>query len=528
MLKNFKINYLFFVFLVFYFFIGSYLSLSNGITSDEYHEHLNWQINFSAILSFFKTGNYEELLNYGDRYHGIAFQYISQPFQIIFHKFIANLNNLTIFGGYLLAKHFVVFLLFFISGIFFYLLSLKLTNDLTSSCISTLLYLLYPYLFGHAQFNPKDIPFLSFWIINSYISLNIIEDLYHKKKIKINRIIVISFFTAFLISIRVVGAMILLQYIIGFLVLLNLKKINFNNFLKINLSNIITFSFLLLFFTYILNPILWHNPMEIINSISWMSKYFNDICTLTLGDCMRSLNLPSSYYFIWLFFKLPILVLIGLALFPLVEKKILDNKSVSIYYLTLLISFFVIIIIFIIKNVAIYDELRHVLFLVPIAFLIGLVNFFYFNKKLFNVLGILTVLFFILENFSLNPYQYTWLNSFAKFTDIEKNFEIDYWGVSNKKLAKKINDYSENNSIDKDVCVYGDIFAEYFLTSKGFKCFKTYSQLDEAKDRPFFAYKNLRNVKRSNPKDCKLIWNETYKYVFYKKKISVGTAWFCS
>ena len=30
------------------------------------------------------------------------------------------------------------------------------------------------------------------------------------------------------------------------------------------------------------------------------------------------------------------------------------------------------------------------------------------------------------ENISLNNYQYTWLNSLAKFTDIEKNFEIDY------------------------------------------------------------------------------------------------------
>ena len=528
MSKILKKNNLFFIFLFLYFVIGSYLSLSNGITSDEYHEQLNWQVNFSAILSFFKTGSYEELLNYGDRYHGIAFQYISQPFQMVFHKFISNLNDLTVFGGYLLSKHFVVFLLFFISGIYFHFLSLKLTNNLFFSFISTSIYLLYPYLFGHSLFNPKDIPFLAFWIINSYYSLSIVEDFYHDKKIEIKRIIVLSLLTGFLVSIRIVGLIILFQYFISFIVLLNAKEIKISNFIKKNLSNLFLFLFFFLFFTFILNPILWHNPLEIINSINWMSKYFNDICTLTLGNCMRSLNLPSSYYFIWLFFKLPIIVLIGLALFPFVEKKILTNKIVLIYYLTLLISFLLIIIIFILKKVAIYDELRHVLFLVPIIFLIGLVNLFYFNKKLFNVLGALTIFFFILENLSLNPYQYTWLNSFAKFTDIEKNFEIDYWGVSNKNLTKKINEYSENNSISKNVCVYGDIFAKYFLTNKNFNCFKTYSQLDEAKDRPFFAYKNLRNVKRSNPKDCKLIWDETYNYTFYKKKISVGSVWFCS
>ena len=68
---------------------GSYLSLSNGITSDEYHEQLNWNINFSAIQSFLNTGKYQELLNYGDKYHGIAFHYISQPIQILLSNFIS-------------------------------------------------------------------------------------------------------------------------------------------------------------------------------------------------------------------------------------------------------------------------------------------------------------------------------------------------------------------------------------------------------------------------------------------------------
>ena len=34
-----------------------------------------------------------------------------------------------------------------------------------------------------------------------------------------------------------------------------------------------------------------------------MSRYWNELCTLTLGTCMKSTSLPASYYFIWLFFK---------------------------------------------------------------------------------------------------------------------------------------------------------------------------------------------------------------------------------
>ncbi len=524
-----KKNYQFFIFLLFYFFVGAYLSIINGITSDEYHQQLNWEIHQSAIISFFKNGSYDVLLNHGDRYQGVAFNLITQPFSIVFNKFVSNLNDITTYGGWLVAKHIAIFLTFTISGIFFYLLSYKISNNLIFALISSTLYLLYPYLFGHAQFNEKDIPFLSFWIINTYISLTIVESLFLEEKIKNNKVILLSFLTAFLIGIRTVGLLICLQYLISIIILFNIKKIDINDFVKKNWKLFLIFTIPLFIFIYILNPIFWHNPLaESINSINVMSKYWNELCTLTFGTCMNSLNLPASYYFIWLFFKLPILVIIGILLFPFVEKKIFNNTPASMYYLTLLLSFFFILFIFIFKNVAVYDELRHVLFLVPMIFLIGLVNLFYFNKKLFITLGSIAFFFFLIENFSLYPYQYTWLNSFAKFTNIQKDFEIDYWGISNKNLAKKIVQYSKENSISKDTCVYGDIFAKEYLTTKNFTCFRTYSQLDGAKEKTLFAYKNLRNVKRSDPKDCKLIWNETYNYSFYKKKISVGTVWFCN
>jgi hypothetical protein len=67
-----------------------------------------------------------------------------------------------------------------------------------------------------------------------------------------------------------------------------------------------------------------------------------------------------------------------------------------------------------------------------------------------------------------------------------------------------------------------------FLLNEKFTCFKNYTEVDSIEQRPFFAYKNVRNVKRSNPKDCELIFNETYNYTFSKKDISVGTLWFCS
>ena len=524
MIKN---KILFYFIIITYLGIGSYLSVTNGITSDEFFEQLNWEKNLSGIKNFLANGNYDDFLKYQDKYHGIAFHYISQPIQFLTYKFVSTLNEVSTSGAYLMSKHFVVFLLFFISGFSFYYLCLKLTNNKFFSFISSSIYLLYPYLFGHAMFNMKDIPFLSLWLISTYFYLTLVEDLFFEKELKYNQIFLVSFFTAFLISIRILGLAILLQYLISLIILFNIKKINLIDFIKENYKKVLSFVLFIFLLIYIMNPVLWHNPLEIINSYKWMSNYFNNICTLTLGDCMSSLSLPSSYYFIWLFFKLPILILLGIVIFPLIEGKIFSQKIVTIYYGTILFSLLSLLFIFILIKINIYDELRHVIFIFPLIFLLSLTNIYYLNKKFFFVTGSLLIIFFIFENKSLNPYQYTWLNSFAKFTNIQKNFEIDYWGVSNKNLQKKIIDYAAKNNISKNTCIYGDNYTKEFLITKDFTCFKRYQQLGEKRADPVFAYKNLRDAKRSKPIDCKLIWDETYKYTFYKKEISVGTLWWC-
>ena len=75
-------------FFAIYIILGLYLSITNGISHDQYHEQLNWKINFQAIKSvLFNQGDYQILLDYIDRYHGIAFHYISQPIQLLSNSF---------------------------------------------------------------------------------------------------------------------------------------------------------------------------------------------------------------------------------------------------------------------------------------------------------------------------------------------------------------------------------------------------------------------------------------------------------
>ena len=96
----------------------------------------------------------------------------------------------------LLCKHFVVFLFFFISGFFFYLILKKILDSEIFSSLGTIFYLTYPYLFGQAMFSPKDIPFLSMWLICTYFSFRIFKKMVFKEKIKTYDVFLISFLTA--------------------------------------------------------------------------------------------------------------------------------------------------------------------------------------------------------------------------------------------------------------------------------------------------------------------------------------------
>ena len=77
----------------------------------------------------------------------------------------------------------------------------------------------------------------------------------------------------------------------------------------------------------------------------------------------------SSKNLIWFFYKLPIIILIGYALFPFVEEKIFKDKTRSIYYGTLTIFVPVLLVIFILINITIYEEDIFYLFFLSYIFI---------------------------------------------------------------------------------------------------------------------------------------------------------------
>jgi len=507
--------------LLIYFLIGSIYSINTGLSHDEFHEQRNWEYNVELFNNFFySTPLSESFLNYPDKYYGIGFQIISQPIQFLLSNFIKNFQNVDSTTAHLLGKHFVSFCFFLISGFFVYLILSKIVKNNFFLYTATSIYLLYPYLLGHSFFNPKDIPFLTIWLICTYLSTNVFSKLSSSSHLYYKQIFLISLFTALLLSIRISGILIFIQYLFTFIIYLNSEKIKYSYFLKKNFIKFVFFLLSTLILTYLFYPVFWNNPLAIFDAINFMSNHFNNVCTLTLGKCIFSKNLEPTYIPIWLLVKLPAIILFGILLLPFTEKNIFLNNENKIIFGTILLSSMLIPLILIFRKVHLYDELRQIIFLIPLLFITGITSLFYFSKRFFYFVTFITIIIFLIENIKIYPYQYIWFNTPSRILNLSKNFELDYWGISGKELSKQV--VKINKNVNKKPCVLSIWTTSFFLKNKKYSCIDSWSNIDKDYPRPFFAAQNVRNLKKSKPFKCETIYESKFKLLFTNEEFITG------
>ena len=99
-------------------------------------------------------------------------------------------------------------------------------------------------------------------------------------------------------------------------------------------------------------------------------------------------------------------------------------------------------------NVNLYDEIRQVMFLLPIIFIISLSSLYYYSKKMFYLFIPTFIILFTLQNFKIYPYNYVWINNFSYITKVNNAFELDYWGASTRNISKFL-----SKNINYDQCI---------------------------------------------------------------------------
>ena len=67
-------------------------------------------------------------------------------------------------------------------------------HDDNFAIISTGIYFLFPYLLGHSLFNPKDIPFLSVWVICTYYIIQLIKNFKNNNNVSLKSLLTLSLF----------------------------------------------------------------------------------------------------------------------------------------------------------------------------------------------------------------------------------------------------------------------------------------------------------------------------------------------
>ena len=456
-LKN-NFNYLIIGFFLIYFLIGYYIYNDYLVTPDEPLHRINGFISLKYILKlFFNSSIYTEQLKdipdlYNDwrKTYGTVFDLPLSFFELVYKLNIQE---------YFLLRHYLIFLIFFISNIFFfYLLKSNLKNE-KLALLGVFILITTPRIFSQSFYNGKDILFLSLMIIATYYCIRLL------KKYSFKNLLLACIFCAFASNIRIIGIYLpILTFIFYFFLENNLKtKKNFHFFILFFITYFLTL--------YIIWPFLWLNPVEnLILILKESTSYPNhwNFKILYLGNYLNPENLPWHYFFIWFLSTTPtfflVLILSGLFIFlknylpyflnidfnEKINLWINTNQMVSLF---VFLCFFIPIFFAITLNSTLYNGWRHLYFVYPFLIYFSLYSLSYVSKKFKNILKKLIYLSLFLQIISncyfiykAHPVQNVYFNLPSK-NFIEGNMPVDYWGLGNKKTIDYIISKNENFSI---------------------------------------------------------------------------------
>ena len=438
--KNFKINLLiFFIFLI-YFIIGVNIYKDYGISFDENINRDNGfvslkyifeKIGINADLSKFVV-DIPNLSDYKDKAYGVVFD-----LPLAFFEFLFDIDNTR---DAFLFRHLINFILFFISTIVFFILCNLIFQDKVLSLIGSLTLILSPRIFAESFYNPKDIIFMSLFIIATLFSVKFLRD-------KNNSSMILAvFFTSLAVGVRIVG--IYLPLITLFFFLFNTD--NTNNKFKIFSS--IKYLFLFLGFLVFLWPFLWEDTfLNLLVAFNEFKNYPWKGEILYFGKFINAEFTPWHYFFVWFLLTTPIIfsVIIILGVIytffiffrNLFQIEVIKNNNLwrenyemfGIFFLMVTITPILSVILF---NSTLYSGWRQLYFLYPPLIILGLfflnflkkINIKYF--KIFILIFSIQSLFSIYNIIKMHPHQHVYFNGLAN-SFIKGKFALDYWGVSN-------------------------------------------------------------------------------------------------
>jgi len=302
-----------------------------------------------------------------------------------------------------------------------------------------------PRIFGDSFFNVKDLILLSFYWIAFYYILK------SNREHSIKYTLLAAFLSAITINIRLIGISIIFIYIFDYIC-----TTKFSDPRKFFIYFIVT-----AITTVVCWARLWSNPLiNFVEAFTLLANFAWDGDILFLHRIVRASALPWSYIPVWILVTTPIYILVFFMIgFFRVVLKVGTWQIGSIYYeiiFILIILGSILPVIFL--HSIVYDGWRHLYYIYPAiiltaisgySFLRGVIGFTSLKKPLIYLLNFyvfISLIFTAIWMWKSHPHQNIYFN-FMAGKNAGDNFDLDYWGLSNKQAIELISKSSNSSFI---------------------------------------------------------------------------------
>jgi hypothetical protein len=424
------------------------------------------------------------------------------------------------------AWHLINYLFFQIGVYFLYRLASRWVKP-SASLAASALFSWQPLLWGHAFINPKDPPFLVFFLASVCLGFEMVDSLANqpvKDRVRFSWVFIPAVVLGITTSIRVLGPL------AGLLVLIyaawRFRTRFFRYIPPLALYGLI--AFLAMFATW---PFLWENPLaNFIGVFRLMSDNPTNLSVLFGGDVFRAGELPRRYMPfmlvttltepVWPLFFLGILV----GYFQLWRQTRNTNHDFQtnswaslrssidlgetknkLFSLTLVLLWFGVLLAYVLlRKPAMYDGIRHFLFILPPIFIFtaftleALID--HLPSWLYAGLIFLFLVPAILGIARLHPYEYTYYNSFVGGTNgIFRQYETDYWLTCYKEAVETL-----ERTIDApiDLYVHREAYIAAYYTGEKVTVRDLRGALDEVQPGDYILISSRTNEDRRLFKDA--------------------------
>lgn len=351
-------------------------------------------------------------------------------------------------------------LAFLISVVCIYWLCLRWVGQ-AAAFAATLLFVLQPLLWGHAFINPKDIPFMAFFLLSVVLGLGAADSAGKRRAVWPALVlagVVLGAATAIRVSAPLAGVLIAVE-------MLSRRGTK-------ALWPLAVYAGVAMGVTYLAWPYLWGAPVKhFVDVFNEMRDFPMDIGVRFNGMDLRSIDLPADYLprLIALQLTVPLVILFVVGLFA-IGKRWPRHQLHEPRLLALLGVWFLLPVLFVmLSQPTLYDNFRQFLFILPPLFVVAAIAIDEIMLRLRPTLAwgfvVAAVAPGLLSIAALHPYEYAFYNRLAGDpASLVSRFETDYWVTSYREAISYVNEVAPEGS---KVFLFGDGGPAEFLAHFG-------------------------------------------------------------